>query len=329
MGSAWLLWPSAIQNMASSPSSAATGSAAMWEAAMTRTPLSTPATKTCCWGPRLASRALHGVRHSDAGVDAAKDTERGQHVGIGREASLEDSGREAIKGEGRVTAQIAVEAARDPPDAAAEHESGKEEWQAQKQEDMRHLMAQFPGAQLAAGILYDAILWTAKEIESTLDEEIEGERKPGEAVGQNAVVDVAAGGVVASERRGIFPGFAAAAGVLIVAVGQRLPADEPKPLQQEGRQECCRDALRQIEAEAAKHAKAVSHHVQSKLTSLNGCVSMVAFGVVRALRAKFAVANELSIARKKESRPEQAVTKLKIESTYRVCNLLKALPIVV
>jgi hypothetical protein len=56
---------------------------------------------------------------------------------------------------------------------------------------------------------------------------------------------------------------------------------------------------------------------------------MVAFGLDRALRAKFAVANELSIARKKESRPEQAVTKLKIESTYRVCNLLKALPIVV
>jgi hypothetical protein len=57
---------------------------------------------------------------------------------------------------------------------------------------------------------------------------------------------------------------------LIIAVGQRLAADEPKPLQQKGRQECCRDALRQVEAEAAKHAKAVSHQVQSNLISLNG-----------------------------------------------------------
>jgi hypothetical protein len=57
---------------------------------------------------------------------------------------------------------------------------------------------------------------------------------------------------------------------LVIAVGQRLTADEPKALQQEGRQERCRDALRQVEAKAAKHAKAVGHHVQSNLTSLNG-----------------------------------------------------------
>ena len=135
---------------------------------------------------------------------------------------------------------------------------------------MGHLMAQFPGAQLAALLLHDAILGAAKEIESALEEQVEGERKAGEAIGQNAVVNVAAGGVVAGERRGFFPGFAAAAGVLVIAVGQRLPADEPKSLEEKSCQECCRDVLREIEAKAAKHTKAMGHYVQSNLTSLNG-----------------------------------------------------------
>ena len=137
---------------------------------------------------------------------------------------------------------------------------------------MGHLVAEFPGARLAALLLHDAILWTAKEIESALEEQVESERKPGKAIGQNAVVDVAAGGVVAGERRGLFPGFAAAAGVLVIAVGQRLAADEPKSLEEKGCQECGRDPLREIEAKAAKHAKAMGHYVQSNLTSLNGAL---------------------------------------------------------
>ena len=95
---------------------------------------------------------------------------------------------------------------------------------------MGHLMAEFPGAELAALLLNDAIFGSAKEIESALEEKIESERKPGEAIGENAVVDVAAGGVVAGKRRGLFPGFAAATGELVIAVGQRLPAYELAPL---------------------------------------------------------------------------------------------------
>ena len=84
----------------------------------------------------------------------------------------------------------------------------------------------------AARILHDAILGIAKKIEPALEEEIEGERKAGEAVGENAVVNVAAGGVVAGEGRRLFPGFAAAAGVLVVAVGKRLAAYEPESLEE-------------------------------------------------------------------------------------------------
>jgi len=163
-----------------------------------------------------------------------------------------------------------------------------------------HLMAEFPGAELAAWLLNDAIFGSAKEIESALEEKIESERKPGEAIGENAVVDVAAGGVVAGKRRGLFPGFAPATGVLVIAVGQRLAADEPKTLEEKSCQECCRDPLRDIEAKAAKHAKAVSHYVRRNITSLNG-----GWGPGRATQSN--LTNFDCAARsmqKQESRPE-------------------------
>ena len=80
-------------------------------------------------------------------------------------------------------------------------------------------------------------------------------------------MDVAAGGEVAGQRRGLFPDLAAAARVLVVAVAKVLMRDEPEALDEKDRQQGRRDALRQIEMEAAKAGKPVGHHdEESKLS---------------------------------------------------------------
>jgi hypothetical protein len=74
-------------------------------------------------------------------------------------------------------------------------------------------MAEFPGADLFTRGLDDAVFRFAEVVEGALGEVVEGEREAGEAIDENAVVDVAAGGVVAGDGGGALPGFAAAAGV--------------------------------------------------------------------------------------------------------------------
>ena len=74
--------------MSTRPSSAATGSAAMCAAAAT--PKSS--VSSTMRGRHLRRGPLHGVGHADAGVDAAIDAQRGQHLGIGRDAGLSTAG---------------------------------------------------------------------------------------------------------------------------------------------------------------------------------------------------------------------------------------------
>ena len=119
-------------------------------------------------------------------------------------------------------------------------------------------------------LLHHAILRLAHEIEPALGEKIQRQRKPGQPVGQNAVVNVAAGGVVAGQRRRLLPGFAPAARVLVIDVRQCLAADEPESLHEKERQQARRDALRQIEAKAAEGLKPVGHANRADVTSLNG-----------------------------------------------------------
>ena len=115
-----------------------------------------------------------------------------------------------------------------------------------------------------------AILWLAQQIESALGQKIESERKPGQPVRQNAVVNVAAGGVVAGQGRWLFPGFASAARVLVIDVRQCLAADEPESLHEKEGQQSRRDPLRQIESKAAEGLKPVGHPYRADVTSLNG-----------------------------------------------------------
>ena len=195
---------------------------------------------------------------ADACVNARVDAEGGEDLGRGRHACLEDGGGETVEGEGGVAAEVTVEAARDPPEAGAQKESGEKEGEAEKKEDVRKLVAELPGAESAFG-LDDAIFGTAEVVEAALEEEVQGEREAGEAVGEDAVVDVAAGGEVAGEGGRPLPYFAAAAGILVVAVGEGLAGSEPEALGEKEGEQNSGDALRPIEAEAAEAGEPVGH----------------------------------------------------------------------
>ena len=163
--------------------------------------------------------SLHCVGNANTGIDSAVDRESGEDFGVGGDAGFEDGWREAVEGKSRVTAQVAIEAASNPPEASTENETCKEERETQKQEDVRHLVAELPRAEFAC-LLDDAVLGLAEVIDSALGKEIESEREASYTIGKDAVMNVATGGVVTSERRRPFPGFAATARVLIVAIGQ-------------------------------------------------------------------------------------------------------------
>jgi hypothetical protein len=127
---------------------------------------------------------------------------------------------------------------------------------------MRQLMAQFPGAHLAASLQH-AVLRLAEMVQPLLHEQVQRQRQPRQPVAQNAVVDIAATGEITGQRRRPLPRLPPAARVLIIAVGQRLAAGQPQSLDQKQRQQSSSDALRQIEAKAAETCEPVGHRDQS------------------------------------------------------------------
>ena len=124
-------------------------------------------------------------------------------------------------------------------------------------------------AQLALR-LHHPVFGLAEVVQPALGQQIQRQRQPGQPVGQNPVVNVAATGKVAGQLRGPLPHLAPAARILVIAIGERLAAGEPQPLDEKHSQQPRRNALRQIEAKAAKESKPVGHHVEWDLTSLNG-----------------------------------------------------------
>src|SRR5579863_2592876 len=115
---------------------------------------------------------------------------------------------------------------------------------------MGHLVPEFPDTQpcisLPRGCLDDAVFGLAEEVETTLQKQVDGEGQPGHAVGENAVADVAAGGVVAGQRGRLLPGFAAAACVLVVVVRKGLIGRNPESLDEKEGEERCRYPLREV-----------------------------------------------------------------------------------
>jgi hypothetical protein len=116
--------------------------------------------------------------------------------------------------------------------------------------------------------LHHAIFGLPKVVKAALGEQIERKRETGDAVGEHSIVDVAATGVIAGERRRPLPHFAAAARVLVVAIAQRLVRREPESLREEREEHDGCDTLRQIEMKAAKASKAMSHHEMGSLTQV-------------------------------------------------------------
>jgi hypothetical protein len=81
-------------------------------------------------------------------------------------------------------------------------------------------------------------------------------------------VNIAAGGEVTGQGRRPFPGFPPATRILVIAVCQGLVVRKPQPLKKKERQQPGRDALRQIEAKTAKHAKPKGHRIPGNPPSL-------------------------------------------------------------
>ncbi len=123
---------------------------------------------------------------------------------------------------------------------------------------MRELVAKFPRTDFAI-LLKDPVFGLSQMIESTLREEVQREGKTGEAIGENAVVNIAAGCVVAGQSRWALPGLASAARILVVAIAERLMGGEPQALCQEKGKQSRRNPLGKIEMEAANPAKRKGH----------------------------------------------------------------------
>ena len=203
------------------------------------------------------------MSYADAGVDSAVDTKGCEDIGIRRYAGLQNRRRKAVECQGDVPAQIPIETTRNPPESRAENASAEEEWETQEEENMGHLVAKFPYAQFGGALprigLHDTIFRLAEMIETTLDEKIDRERKAGDPVGEDAIVDIAAGGVVTGEGGRLLPSLASASRVLIVAVREGLMSGDPKALRQKKSKQDRRDALREVEVEAAKAGESMSH----------------------------------------------------------------------
>ena len=132
------------------------------------------------------------------------------------------------------------------------------------------------------GVPTNAVFGFAEEVEAALQEQVQREGETSEAIGENAVANVAAGGVVTREGRRLLPGFAAASSVLVVGVGKGLMCRDPKTLQKKKCKKHGSNALRQVEVEAANTRESVGHQEQrADSTSLNVAG---AFEFIRMLR---------------------------------------------
>ena len=107
-------------------------------------------------------------------------------------------------------------------------------------------MPQLPWTQLACD-LNDAVLGLAEAVENAFEFEVQSEGQAGEAIDENAVVDVSAGGVVTGKGGGTLPDLTAAAGVLVVAIAQGLMSGNPEALEEKECEQPRRNALRTID----------------------------------------------------------------------------------
>ncbi len=88
-----------------------------------------------------AARPLHGVGDSDGGVDEAVESPHGEEVVVRRDRHAYDGGTEAVEAEREEAALVAVETARDPPQATAQQQREEDKGQVENKERQARVVA--------------------------------------------------------------------------------------------------------------------------------------------------------------------------------------------
>ena len=99
-------------------------------------------------GTPLAAWSLHGMGDTDGGIDGGEEAESGKDFGIRREPAADDRRSHTIERERDVTAGVAIETPRHPPQRPAQQHSGKGKRQTQQQADEAEFVAHLPGGGL-------------------------------------------------------------------------------------------------------------------------------------------------------------------------------------
>ncbi len=110
----------------------------------------------------FAARALHRVGDSHGGVDEAVEPPHGEDFVVGRDGVADDGGAEAVEAEREEAALVAEEAARDPPEAAAEPDGEEDEGQMEQVLDAEELVAGLPGGAVERALGVEAVFGLAE-----------------------------------------------------------------------------------------------------------------------------------------------------------------------
>jgi hypothetical protein len=188
-------------------------------------------------GTPFAPRSLHGMGDADGGIDRGKEAQRGRDFGIRAGTCRHHGRRDAKERQRDEAAAIAEEPACDPPQCATQQQRRHGEGKAQQQADVAQFVPHLPGAGIAA---------------LAHDQALHRERQSGHAIGEHAIVNVAATCEVAGDGRRPLPHLPAATRVLIITLGERRPGDLPQALTEQQKQQQSGDLLRAVEAEAAE-----------------------------------------------------------------------------
>ena len=184
------------------------------------------------------------MRDSDGKINGGEQGESGPDLIVGSGCETYDGGRKAVEREGNIAASVAVQAPCDPPKTGSEGERCEHKGQTQKQVDVVEFVAHLPGggSRELAGV--DAL---------------EGNWETGCTVGEDSIVDVAAGSEVAGKGRGGFPHFTATADERIVGVRESVVLNDPEALSEQDCKESCGNLLGLIETEFSQAVYGMGH----------------------------------------------------------------------
>src|SRR5579883_1184756 len=154
-------------------------------------------------GTPLVVWALHGVSHADGKIDSRKEPKCHQNLIVGIRTGMNDWRSKTIERKRNVSSSVAIEPSRHPPEVCSERESGGNKRQPDEQQDVADFVAHFPGSG-GRGL--------------SAENALQGQRQSCSAVGERSVMNIAAGGEVAGQRRRLLPHLASAAGKFVIGL---------------------------------------------------------------------------------------------------------------